>query len=531
MSWSKLKDEFEIDDIGGRLLANLAKGIYNHEAVLREYVQNAADAYQQLHASGVVQAQPRISITIEGSSLSIHDNGVGMSKKGIREAKKIAVSPKANANLTGFRGIGIWAGFQACDRLEIVTTRKGDTSRYRLSIDFKDISKNVDQDINIKQLLDNRFRLEEAAAGSDEHYTLVTLHGIHAEYAGLLKLQELQRIVSLTLPCRIDPNFKYRTELEKFVHPADGYQEFHIFVGNDEVFKAFPAEIREPQFETLKEGSLEIAKVWWASGKSALKTSSNQFRSFRLRVRNFAVGRVGIYDDEDGLQFGIMGDMTLKNSRRLDWFVGEIHVTNDQIVPDTPRNQLELDALSRAGVAKIRAFYSHRIAEAGALADFNSDEGAIVEGEELVASAPLAVEALEGADKLLQKLKKQEKLVTGKAPAELPKRILRELLSDPALKQRRHAVIKALSSALAQAMGPGAPPPNPPPAKEPESKAPATPKAPPPKETSDPTTQGTEMEQLLSEILAVIADKLDDDELVTEVSKAVENLFQAYELV
>jgi len=498
--------------------------------VLREYVQNAADAYRQLNVSGVVQAQPRISITIEGNSLSIHDNGGGMNKKGIREAKKIAVSPKANANLTGFRGIGIWAGFQACNRLEIVTTKKGDNSRYRLSIDFKEISKNVDKDINIKQLLDNRFRLEEASAETNEHYTLVTLHGIHTEYAGLLKPQELQRIVSQTLPCRIDPNFKYRTELEKFVHPADGYQEFHIFVGNDEVFKAFPTDIREPQFEILKEGSLELAKVWWASGKSALKTSGSQFRSFRLRVRNFAVGRVGIYNDENGLQFGIMDDQPLKNSRRLDWFVGEIHVTNDQIVPDTPRNHLELDALSRAGVAKIRAFYSHRIAEAGALADFNSDEGAIVEGEKIAAQGPLTADGLEDAHRLLQKLNKQENLVTGKAPAELAKRKLRELLSDPALKQRRHALIKTLS-ALAQAMSPAAPSPDPPPAKEPESKAPATPKAPPPKETGAPTTEGAEMEQLLSEILAVIADKLDDDELVTELSKAVENLFQAYELV
>src|SRR5688572_19475550 len=114
MTWSKIKDEFEIDDIGARLLANLAKGIYTHEAVLREYVQNAADAYEQLRASGSTVTDPTIKITVEQSkSLSIYDAGIGMNKKAIREAKKIAVSPKAGANLTGFRGIGIWAGFQA----------------------------------------------------------------------------------------------------------------------------------------------------------------------------------------------------------------------------------------------------------------------------------------------------------------------------------------------------------------------------------------------------------------------------------
>jgi hypothetical protein len=531
MSWSKLKDEFEIDDIGGRLLANLAKGIYNHEAVLREYVQNAADAYQQLHLSGSVQAQPRISITVEDGALSVHDNGVGMDKKGIREAKKIAVSPKANANLTGFRGIGIWAGFQACDRLEIVTTKKGDVSRYRLSIDFKEILKHVDKDFNIKQLLDNRFRLEESPAQSAEHYTLVTLHGIHPEYSALLNPQELQRIVSQTLPCRVDPNFTHRTELEKFVHPGEGYQEFHVFVGNEEVFKVFPVDVRPPQFETIKDGSVEIAKVWWSSGTSALKTAGHEFRGFRLRVRNFAVGRVGIYDDEDGLQFGLMGDQSLKNSRRLDWFVGEIHVTNDQIVPDTPRNHLELDTRSRTAISRIRAFYSQRIAEAGALADFNSDEEAIEKGETLVAHLPLANGALEDAYKILQKLQKQEKLLAGKTPPELAKRKLRELLSDPALKKRRHELIKTLGSALSQPQVPGASPPDPPPAKEPPNKGPSGLKATPPKDTGAPPTQDSKMEQLLSEVLAVVAAKLDDEELVTEISKALQSLFETHDLI
>jgi HSP90 family molecular chaperone len=123
MMWSKLSDEFKIDDIGARLLANLAKGIYSHEAVLREYVQNAADAYEQLGIGGDVSIQ----INVEGGNcLTIQDQGIGMDEKAIREAKKIAVSAKGKMpmSLTGFRGIGIWAGFQACDKLVIVTTKK-----------------------------------------------------------------------------------------------------------------------------------------------------------------------------------------------------------------------------------------------------------------------------------------------------------------------------------------------------------------------------------------------------------------------
>ena len=63
-----------------------------------------------------------------------------MDERDIRYAKKIAVSTKAELEeMVGFRGIGIWAGFQACERLIIDSTKQGDSRRYRLTIEFADI--------------------------------------------------------------------------------------------------------------------------------------------------------------------------------------------------------------------------------------------------------------------------------------------------------------------------------------------------------------------------------------------------------
>src|SRR5688500_9161259 len=128
MAWDKIADEMNIEDIGASLLANLAKGIYSREGVLREYVQNACDACDEWEMqSGSQSSNAVVKITIDGpDSISIQDQGIGMTLKAIKEAKKIAVSPKAGEHLTGFRGIGIWAGFQACDILEVVSTSKGD---------------------------------------------------------------------------------------------------------------------------------------------------------------------------------------------------------------------------------------------------------------------------------------------------------------------------------------------------------------------------------------------------------------------
>src|SRR2546426_821683 len=105
--WIDIDDQFTIDDIGARLLANLARGIYNHEPVLREYVQNACDALRAL-SSTPSHAAIKISIN-DDDSITIHDDGIGMDEKAIRESKKIAVSPKAGKkDMAGFRGIGIW---------------------------------------------------------------------------------------------------------------------------------------------------------------------------------------------------------------------------------------------------------------------------------------------------------------------------------------------------------------------------------------------------------------------------------------
>src|SRR5258708_36902041 len=119
MSWKDVKDQFTIHDIGAPLLANLAKGIYSPEAVLREYVQNAADAYidlEELKKKKLPQTEKQIDIYLqENNSLAIQDSGVGMNLQEIKHYKRIALSPKLGKNRAGFAGIGIWAGFSRCD--------------------------------------------------------------------------------------------------------------------------------------------------------------------------------------------------------------------------------------------------------------------------------------------------------------------------------------------------------------------------------------------------------------------------------
>src|ERR1035438_10370211 len=107
-NWSNIPDETVIQDIGAFLLADLADGIYSYEAVLREYAQNARDAYSDLEQEiGKLTPSTRpINIHLEGTnSIAIHDSGIGMDLKRVREYKRIAVSSK-DLERAGFRGIG-----------------------------------------------------------------------------------------------------------------------------------------------------------------------------------------------------------------------------------------------------------------------------------------------------------------------------------------------------------------------------------------------------------------------------------------
>ena len=437
MAWKNIDDSFTIDDIGARLLSNLAKGIYNHEAVLREYVQNARDAYADL---AKMPENPAIQIrVVDSTTISVQDNGVGMDLRDVKSAKRIAVSPKAGKNgRVGFRGIGIWAGFQACDTLDVETTKAGDPHRYRLRINFAEILKHVDEDINIKVLLDKRFSIQEAAAEKDEHYTIIKLIGLHGDYAKLGSPDELRRIASQILPCRIDSKFEHEGAVRKFLDGFEEYQEFPVFVDGAEVYRQFPTGLSDPRTRVLQRDGMEFARVWWCTGRASIKAKGFQYRNFRLRVWNFAVGREGIYDDENGSSFGVVRMPKLGSVAHLNWHVGEIHVTNPDLRPDTPRSNLELDSTSRMAIDEIRAFYDECITDSRARSVFNPVYEEMMAFDEKTAT-------LEAAAELLSKLQKHEKIVAERKHTDKVNKRLREFLTPKGVKEARKKLIEKLS--------------------------------------------------------------------------------------
>lgn len=389
MTWTPIKDEIAWPDIGSQLLDNLAKGIYSSQAVLREYVQNARDAYQRLDDP---PDNPVISIRLFPAErlLTITDQGSGMDLEGIRAAKRIAVSAKPlQEEMAGFRGIGIWAGYEACEKLVVKSTATGDPHLYQLTIDFAAIRHAIDTQKNIKEVIDPNYQIEEEDTPREHHFTQVSLYGIYDP--GLLTRDDLVRIASTVFPCRIDPSFEFSDEVRRILNGFAGYQEYAIKIqspeGEMEAFRSFPGGTEGPRTQIFRDmDGKELARAWWcATTAKQLKEEKAPHvkrRGFQLRESNIAVGDINAYSGEHGLQWGIRKHSELPASLKLEWFCGEIHVTNPAIRPNTPRDALEQSQDSRELIGEMRGFFHERLHEARGRSDFNTCRKALQRAQE-----------------------------------------------------------------------------------------------------------------------------------------------------
>jgi molecular chaperone HtpG len=143
-----------------RLLHLMVHSIYSERDIfLRELISNAADACEKLRyeASGnpslVSEDAPfeiRITIDPDASTLSVEDNGVGMSRRDLADAlgtiansgtraflEKVKEAEAGAAELIGQFGIGFYSSFMVADQVVVETRRAGEDEAWRWSSDGK----------------------------------------------------------------------------------------------------------------------------------------------------------------------------------------------------------------------------------------------------------------------------------------------------------------------------------------------------------------------------------------------------------
>jgi molecular chaperone HtpG len=149
-------ETFQFQAEARQVLELMIHSLYtNKEIFIRELISNASDAIDRLRFEALsnpelIGEDDRYEIVIESDpkakTLTIHDNGIGMSreeviahigtiaKSGTRdllEKMKESKSPDAAASMIGQFGVGFYSAFMAADLVTLVTRRAGESQATR----------------------------------------------------------------------------------------------------------------------------------------------------------------------------------------------------------------------------------------------------------------------------------------------------------------------------------------------------------------------------------------------------------------
>jgi len=136
-----------------QLLHLMIHSLYSHKEIfLRELISNASDAadklrFEALTDAALYESDPelkiRVSVDKAAKTLTIHDNGIGMSRQEVIEhigtiAKsgtkeffgKLTGDQKKDAQLIGQFGVGFYSSFIVADKVTLTTRRAGLTAEH-----------------------------------------------------------------------------------------------------------------------------------------------------------------------------------------------------------------------------------------------------------------------------------------------------------------------------------------------------------------------------------------------------------------
>jgi len=144
-----------------RLLHMMVHSVYSDKDVfLRELISNAADACEKLRYEAISEpklmadargAQIVVSLNEDATTLTVEDNGIGMTRDEMIDAlgtiarsgtrafmeRLEAAKGGENAELIGQFGVGFYSSFMVADKVEVISRRAGEEAAWRWSSDGK----------------------------------------------------------------------------------------------------------------------------------------------------------------------------------------------------------------------------------------------------------------------------------------------------------------------------------------------------------------------------------------------------------
>jgi hypothetical protein len=325
------------NDIGAELISILSKGLYTNPLdCIREYIQNSVDA-----------GANNIRIKVTGNSVSIHDNGRGMDFNQLLQARQFGLSFKDLNQNAGFRGIGIYSGFDICKRLEITTKAEGESKTHVLKFEFATMKSILEKEKNenpenktslISLLTENTSILRDSTNHPLEmSFTTIKLSEISEVYINQVSdRQEVKKYLYKNLPIDFSEDFPHRQKINSNLFTYDpSYKSIVVELFSDKdpdeiVVKKYDKDLlAEPVFEfILDERGNRIAYLWGCLNMES-KSLDSDYSGFVYKMKGFTIGN----------KENTLAQFTARHL--FYWWTGEIYVLDNKIIPNAERNDFE----------------------------------------------------------------------------------------------------------------------------------------------------------------------------------------------
>ena len=332
--------------VGAGVLGLVTVGMYDNPlAIYREYIQNSADAIAGLP----IPEEGKVEITVDPSerSIRIWDNGSGLSyDDALQQLVPIGRSNKVMGSDRGFRGIGRLAGLAFAESVTFTTRARREELVTRVTWDSRRLPGSANGVGRIEDVVRGCVEVKSLPGPEyPDHFFEVDMSGVARHAAGpLLNREAVRSYVGEVCPVPMATAFPYVPRIESLFKPHEPPMSLHITLNGE------PEPVRRPHGKTIQLSankvddftgfeeihipsldSTEDAAVGWIAHSSYMGaiTKGVHIRGVRARVGNIQVGDEAVFND------------LYAEERFNRWCVGELHILDRRIVPNTRRDYFE----------------------------------------------------------------------------------------------------------------------------------------------------------------------------------------------
>jgi molecular chaperone HtpG len=343
--------------IGKFLLDTLTSGMYeNPLCVYREYIQNSADAIDEaVKTTGASRDKFDIAIDIDPAAkrVVIRDNAFGVASDRVKRALlSVGDSDKFGVKQRGFRGIGRLGGVAYSSLVRFRTKARGSSVEHVCVWDSREIRHLLSptnlgaRDLTLEDLIERCVSFGEGQTSStvDKAYFIVEMEGVRCSRDVLLDIREVRNYLSQVAPVPFDAlAFPFATALDdEITRRVPNYNTYRVLLNGEEVHKPYSQTIvvrkaetdrilRVQHFEVCDRDNHCIAFGWRGVRDVNLAQIVGQtgIEGIRVRMGNIMIGTRHLLDS------------CFQEARFNRYNVGEIHVTDGDLLPNARRDDFE----------------------------------------------------------------------------------------------------------------------------------------------------------------------------------------------